>query len=160
MAPLPSYRFPTAEKQFPFANSGVYLFGPFYVEDSKAVVEKHYGLILTCMVTRAVHLETCSDLKTDKLLNAYRKFSSRRCQHQPLYSYSGKTFVGASEELKKTVKALNNDRIYKAFVVASTTWKFNPPYVPEPPMWRCLREFDPERQRNALSHSSIQKTLF
>ena len=37
---------------------------------------------------------------------------------------------GASEELKKTVKALDNDRIYKASAVANTTWKFNPPYGP------------------------------
>ena len=43
---------------------------------------------------------------------------------------TGKTFVGASEELKKTVKAVDNDRIYKALAVANTTWKFNPPYGP------------------------------
>ena len=43
-----------------------------------------------------------------------------------LYSDNGKTFVGASEELKKTVKALYNDRICKALAVANTTWKFNP----------------------------------
>ena len=29
MAPLPSFRFPKAETQFPFANSGVDFFGPF-----------------------------------------------------------------------------------------------------------------------------------
>ena len=36
------------------------------------------------------------------------------------------TVVSTSEELKKTVKALNNDRIYKALAVANTTWKVNP----------------------------------
>ena len=59
MAPQPCFRFPIAETQFPFANCGVDFFGPFYVEDSKGVVEKHYALIFTCRVTRAVHLETC-----------------------------------------------------------------------------------------------------
>ena len=82
------------------------------------------------MVDRAVHLETCPDLNTDTFLNAFRRFCSRRCQPQLLYSDNGKTFVGASEELKKTVKALDNDRIYKALAVANTTWKFNPPYGP------------------------------
>ena len=82
------------------------------------------------MVTQAVHLETCPDLNTDTFLNAFRRFCSRRCQPQLLYSDNGKTFVGASEELKKTVKALDNDRIYKALAVANTTWKFNPPYGP------------------------------
>ena len=126
MAPLPSFRFPTTKTQFPFANSGVDFFGPFYIEDSKGILEKHYGLIFTCMVTRAVHLETCPDLNTDTFLNAFRRFCSRRCQPQLLYSDNGKTFVGASEELKKTVKALDNDRIYKTLAVANTTWKFNP----------------------------------
>ena len=78
----------------------------------------------------AVHLETCPDLNTDTFLNAFRRFCSRRCQPQFIYSDNGKIFVGASEELKKTVKALDNDRIYKALAVAKTTWKFNPPYGP------------------------------
>ena len=81
------------------------------------------------MVTRAVHLETCPDQNTDTFLKAFRRFCSR-CQPQLLYCDNGKTFVGASEELKKTVKALDNDRIYKALAVANTTWKFNPPYGP------------------------------
>ena len=76
MAPLP-FRFPTAKTQFPFANSGVDFFGPFYIEDSKGILEKHYGLIFTCMVTRAVHLETCPDLTTDTFLNGFRRFCSR-----------------------------------------------------------------------------------
>ena len=122
--------FATAKTQFPFANSGIDFFGPFYIEDSKGVIEKHYGLIFTCMVTRAVHLETCPDLNTDTFLNAFRRFCCRRCQPQLLYSDIGKTFVGASEELKKTVQALNNDRMYKALAVVNTTWKFNPPYGP------------------------------
>ena len=103
LAPLPSFRFPIAKTQFPFANSGVDFFGPFYIEDSKGIIEKHYGLIFTCMVTRAFHLETCPDLNTDTFLNAFRRFCSRQCQPQLLYSDNEKTFIGASEELKKTV---------------------------------------------------------
>ncbi|XP_075257544.1 uncharacterized protein LOC142349699 [Convolutriloba macropyga] len=111
--------------------SAPHFFGPFYIEDSKGIIEKHYGLIFTCTVTRAVHLENCPDLNTDKLPNAFRSFCSRQCQPQLLYSYNGKTFVGASEELKKIVKALDKDRIYKALAVANTTWNFNPPYGPQ-----------------------------
>ena len=84
MAPLPSFRFPTTKTQLPFANSGVDFFGPFYIEDSKGILEKHYGLIFTCMVTRAVHLESCPDLNTDTFLNAFRSFCSRRSQPQLL----------------------------------------------------------------------------
>ena len=42
----------------------------------------------------------------------------------------GKTFIGASEELKRSVKRLGNNKIYKAMAATNTTWKFNPPYGP------------------------------
>ena len=81
-----------------------------------------------------MHGDVCSLLrnvsrpKYREVSQCLQKICSRRCQPQILYSDNGKTFFGASEELKKTVKALNNDRIYKALAVANTTWKFNPPY--------------------------------
>ena len=83
------------------------------------------------MITRAVHLEICPDLNTGTFLNAFRRFTSRRCQPELLYSDNGKTFIGASEELKKSVKSLDNDKIYKALAATNTTWKFNPPYGPD-----------------------------
>ena len=91
------------------------------------------------MVTRAVHLETCPDLNTDTFLNAFSRFCSRRCQLQLFYSDNGKTFVGVSEEIKKIVKALSNDRIYKALALANTTWIFNPTYGSHcGGIWECL----------------------
>ena len=127
MAPLPAFRFPTEETNFPFANTGLDFFGPFYIEDKRSKIEKRYGLIFTCLATRAVHLETCPDLNTD---NAYRRFTCRRCQPILLHSDNGKTFVGASEELKKSVKALDKNKIYNALAAATSTWKFNPQYGP------------------------------
>ena len=44
-----------------------------------------------------------------------------------MLSDNGKTFIGASEELKSSVKRLDNDKIYKAMAATNTTWKFNPP---------------------------------
>ena len=125
MAPLPAFRFPTEETKFPFANTGLDFFGPFYIEDKQGNIEKHYGLIFTCLVTRTVHLETCPDLNTDTFLNWL--FTCRRCQPILLYSDNRKIFVGASKELKKSVKALDKDKIYKALALVKTTWKFNPP---------------------------------
>ena len=52
MAPLPVCRFPRDSTQYPFANSGVDFFGPFYIEDAKVQIENHYGLIFTRLVTR------------------------------------------------------------------------------------------------------------
>ena len=71
-------------------------------------------------------METCPDLNTDTFLNAYRRFTCRRCQPVLLYSDNRETFVGASEELMKSVKALDRIRIYKALAAVKTTWKLNP----------------------------------
>ena len=120
MAPLPDCRFPTENKQFTFANCGLDFFGPFYIEEEKDKFQKHYGLIFTCLVTRAVHLETCPDLNTDTFLNAYRRFTSRRCQPADLYSDNGKTFVGAKEELKRCLNDLDKDKINKALAAQNT----------------------------------------
>ena len=102
----------------------------FYIEEKQNKVEKHYGLIFSCLGTRAVHLETCPDLSTDTFLNAHRRFTCRRCQRILLYSDNGKTFVGASEKLKKSVKALDKDKIYKTLAAVKTTWNCNPPFGP------------------------------
>ena len=121
MAPLPAFHFPTEETEFPFANIGLDFFGPFYIEDKQGKIEKQYGLIFTCLVTRAVHLETFPDLNTETFLNAYRRFTCRRCQPILLYNDNGKTFFGGSEELKKSVKALDKDKIYKTLAAVETT---------------------------------------
>ena len=56
-----------------------------------------------------------------------------------LYSDNGKTFVGDYEELKKLVKALDIDKIYKALAAVKTTRNFNPPYDPHfSGMWKRL----------------------
>ena len=121
MAPLPAFRFPTEETEFPFANIGLDIFGPFYIGDKQGKIEKQYGLIFTCPVTRAVHLETFPDLNTETFLNAYQRFTCRRCQLILLYNDNGKTFFGGSEGLKKSVKALDKDKIYKALAAVETT---------------------------------------
>ena len=130
MAPLPVCRFPDTLSQFPFANTGIDFFGPFYIEDTKDKLTKYYGLIFTCMVTRAAHLESCPDLNTNTFLNALRRFASQRCQPKIVLSDNGKTFVGANEELKRCVRSLDNQRIASELLIKNTVWKFNPPYGP------------------------------
>ena len=129
--PRPACRFPTDSTQYPFVNSGVNnFFGPFYIENARGQIEKHYGLIFTCLVTRCVHLEAFPDLNIDTFLYTYRRFVSRRCQPTTMLSNNGKTFICACEELKRSVKCLDNDKIYKAMAARNTTWKFNPPCGP------------------------------
>ena len=126
MTPLPACRFLTDSAKYPLVKK-VDFFGLFYIEDAKGQNEKHNGLILTCLFTWCVHLEACPDLDTDIFLNAYRRFVSRRCQPTTMLSDNGKTFIGASDELKKCVNCINKNKIYKAMAATNRTWKFNPP---------------------------------
>ncbi|XP_075250861.1 uncharacterized protein LOC142343058 [Convolutriloba macropyga] len=130
MAPLPVCRFLDCLSHFPFANTGIDFIGPFYIEDTKDKLTYYYGLIFTCMVTRAAHLESCPDLNTDTFLNTLRRFASQRCQPKLILSDNDKTFVGAIEELKRCVRSLDNQHIASELLVQNTVWKFNPLYGP------------------------------
>ena len=75
MANLPAERL---EANHPaFTNVGMDYFGPLMVKRGRAVV-KRYGVIFTCLSSRAVHLEVASSLDTDSTINAIRRFMARR----------------------------------------------------------------------------------
>ena len=61
-APLPADRVNT---QKPFAVTGIDFAGPLYVKVGSNTT-KSYIALLTCATTRAVHLELCTDMTTDK----------------------------------------------------------------------------------------------
>ena len=131
MTPLPVCWFPDALKQFPFVNTGIDFFLHFYIEDTKYKLTKYYGLILTCMVTRATRLESIPELNTNFFLNALRRFASRRCQPKLFLRHNNsKTFVRANEELKRCVRSLDNQRVASELLIKTIVWKFNPPYGP------------------------------
>lgn len=71
MADLPEDRL-LADKP-PFTNVGVDYFGPVDVKQGRCTV-KRYGVLFTCLTTRAVHIEVAHTLDTDSCLNAVRRF--------------------------------------------------------------------------------------
>jgi len=52
-------------------------FGPFVFKDNKKEFKK-YGVIFTCMASRAIHIELVEDLSTNAFTNALRCFIAIR----------------------------------------------------------------------------------
>ena len=77
MAELPKDRFDTSR---PFARVGIDFFGPLTVRKFRRT-EKRYVLLITCLATRAVHLEVANALDVDCFLMALRRFVARRSLH-------------------------------------------------------------------------------
>jgi hypothetical protein len=75
MAPIPTYRVTPFHP--PFSNVGLDYFGPMHVPVKRST-EKRYGVLYTCLATRAVHLELVNTQDTDSCLMAWRRFVALR----------------------------------------------------------------------------------
>ena len=107
MANLPQDRL---EEGPPFTYSAVDYFGSFYIKEGRRQL-KRYGVLFTCMASRAIHLETVASLSTDSFLNAYRRFIGRRGPVRQLRSDRGSNFVGALSELKAALSEIDGEKV-------------------------------------------------
>ena len=124
MSDLPPCR--TEDTAPPFTCTGVDYFGPFVIRDRRTD-RKYYGVLFTCLASRAIHLEVAESLDTDSFLHALRRFIARRGNIRELYSDNGTNFVGAEKELQKAIKEMNQSQIEKKLRQLDINWKFNPP---------------------------------
>ena len=86
MADLPAERLIPDDP--PFTTVGLDYFGPFEVRQGRSLV-KRYGVLFTCLTTRAIHLEKAYSLDTDSCINAFPRFVSRRGQVKRWYQTMG-----------------------------------------------------------------------
>ena len=123
MADLPEDR---VEPAPPFTYCGTDCFGPFLVKEGRKT-HKRYGLLFTCMSSRAVHIEMLEDMTTDAFLNALRCFIAIRGAVQQLRSDQGTNFVGAKNELKAALQELDAERIKTFLSQRQCNFLMNPP---------------------------------
>ena len=70
------------------------------------------GLILTCLASRACHLEIVEDLTTSAFIQSLMRFLNRRGQcTKCIYSDCGSNFKGADDEFKSMLKLIDVDRL-------------------------------------------------
>ncbi|XP_053686981.1 uncharacterized protein LOC128736523 [Sabethes cyaneus] len=127
MAVLPPGRL--AAYTQPFSHVGVDYFGPIEVTVGRRV-EKRWGVLLTCLTTRAVHIEVACSLSTTSCIMALRNFVGRRGPPLAFYSDRGTNFVGADRKLRHALEAINQEEIINEFTNPDTAWIFNPPASP------------------------------
>ena len=126
MAELP---FDRLQEESPFIYCGVDLLGPFVI-CSKRKELKRYGVMFTCLCSRAIHIEVAHSLDTDSFFLTLRRFIGRRGNIQQMRSDNGSNFVGAVEELLKSFRDMNHSRINEYLQMHGAdwiTWINNPP---------------------------------
>uniref|UniRef100_A0A182VSG3 Integrase catalytic domain-containing protein n=1 Tax=Anopheles minimus TaxID=112268 RepID=A0A182VSG3_9DIPT len=126
MGPLPVERL--SPYTHPFSHVGVDFLGPLDIVNGRRK-EKRYVAVFTCLVTMAVHLEVAYQLSTNSFIMAVRRFVSRRGSPAQIFSDNATNFVGASNELKREIAAINYNAA-DTFTNAHTTWSFIPPSAP------------------------------
>ena len=123
MAALPEARFAPTH---PFCNVGIDYFGPIVTRVGRRR-EKRYCLLVTCLSTRAVHLELSASLSTDSFLMAFQRFVARRGRPALVFSDNGTNFRRGEAELRRLLTDLNQEHISDRLTRDSIKWHFNPP---------------------------------
>ena len=105
MADLPKER---TEKAPPFTYSDLFL-----IKERRTEL-KRYGIIVTCLASRAVHLEVYNSMKADSFIQALRRFTGSRSKIQTIRSDNSNS-VGVEKELLKAFQAMHHNKM-KSFL--------------------------------------------
>ncbi|XP_067947596.1 uncharacterized protein [Watersipora subatra] len=97
MAALPEAR---VTAQPPFTAVGVDCFGPFTVKERRTEL-KRYGLMVTCLASRAIHIEVLDDLSSSAFINGLRNVIAIRGPIRVVHCDRGTNFVGAISEISE-----------------------------------------------------------
>lgn len=126
---------PRVESYLPFFNTGCDYAGPFLLKDRltrKPKLIKGYVCLFICLATKAVHLEAISDLTTGCFLATLKRFIGRRGKPAHIFSDNGRSFIGASAELKKLQTFIETElnSIETFLLDHNIQWHFIPPRAP------------------------------
>ncbi|XP_028414079.1 uncharacterized protein LOC114537147 [Dendronephthya gigantea] len=124
--PLPEFRVKEAP---PFTYVGLDYVGPLYVKSMNDLDEKAWICLITCCVSRAVHLEVVPNMTSQAFLRSFRRFTSRRSTPLLVVSDNAKTFKAASKE---SMSLMRDPQVKKYFLQQRMHWSFN---LEKAPWW-------------------------
>ncbi|XP_046551822.1 uncharacterized protein LOC124261551 [Haliotis rubra] len=123
MSDLPTNR---VQPSPPFTCTGLDCFGPHTVREGRKEV-KRYGVLFTCMVSRAVHIETANSFNTDSFINALKRFIARRGAVKEISCDNGTNFTSGAKELCHALDEIDQSEVHNYLLKLNIIWKFNPP---------------------------------
>ncbi|GBN55088.1 hypothetical protein AVEN_10451-1, partial [Araneus ventricosus] len=87
-----------------FTNCGIDFCGPFLIKfknQRKGIYSKLYVAIFICLSTKAIHLETVSDLSSEAFIASLKRFIARRGKMAMIITDNATNFKGAKSELNR-----------------------------------------------------------
>lgn len=133
-----------------FRKVGVDYFGPLKTRGNR----KFYGLLITCAVTRAVHLELVTSISAKHGLNALQRAFARRGVPTEVHSDNAQTFVALKAALELITGS--TDRLTPGEEnIRSIKWIFQ---VPRAPWWGGFFERLVQVVKHRLQHTEINRT--
>jgi hypothetical protein len=129
MGPLPDVRINPAPA---WSSVSLDLFGPFEIrgEVNKRSRGKAYGLIINCLLTRAVHIDATPDYSTDAFLKALRRFMSFRGSPLKIFSDPGSQLKGAANLMKVSLSDLDQTQLKEFGLKNGFEWHFTAANAP------------------------------
>ena len=86
-------------------------FGPIKVKVGRKKTAKHYGLLFTCLNSRAIYCELPADATTMEFLQVLRRFFSYRGYPKVMISDDGSQMVGAERELRLMIEGFDKAKL-------------------------------------------------
>ena len=86
-------------------------------------MKKAYILLITCSLSRVVHLELVQSQKLEEFNICFKRFLARRGRPQKVYSDNAKTFKAAADWVKAIIKSERfQDYLSESCI---SKWQFN-----------------------------------
>ena len=123
MGDLPSYRLSTHTD--PFTYSIVDVCGPFKISMNRRY-QKRWLLVISCLTTRALHLEILYSMTAQSCLMAFKNFINLRGAPLRVISDQGSNFLGANNILNTMQTKWNQELKEKGVITQDIEWDFNP----------------------------------
>ena len=130
MADLP----PDREEIGPlFTNVGFDVFGPWTVQIRRTrggvALNKRWGVVFTCLVSRAIHVELLETMNASSFICALRRFFSIRGPALRLRCDRGSNFVRAKTELDESLAEMDKQAVEKYRTEQGCECQFNLPHA-------------------------------